>query len=235
MPRRRVLSAEIAHETNSFSILPTTLESYRARLYYEGADIAAAMGGGACEIAAHLDQYDIAAKAALSGLSPRNARASASATACCGCRSASRTSRTSPMISCAAWRRCDPAIIPSYGEMGSYHRRLVLFGLFQHVLGFIPACTDRYSFHRDYFGVRQGALCAVVPHTSSKAQRGIRAKEPGLRWHETGHRVRSDACPMPRHRAAHRACPNGRFDAMKWVPIRASWYKLTPWRAQQDW
>ncbi len=55
MPRRRVLSAEIAHETNTFSVLATTLESYRSRLYYEGADIAAAMGGSACEIAAHLD------------------------------------------------------------------------------------------------------------------------------------------------------------------------------------
>ncbi len=55
MPRRRVLSAEIAHETNTFSILPTTLESYRSRLYYEGDEIAAAMGGAACEIAAHLD------------------------------------------------------------------------------------------------------------------------------------------------------------------------------------
>ena len=55
MPRRRVLSAEIAHETNTFSILATTLESYRSRLYYEGADIAAAMAGTACEIAAHLD------------------------------------------------------------------------------------------------------------------------------------------------------------------------------------
>ena len=40
---RRVLSAEIAHETNTFSILPATLESYRSRLYYEGADIARAM------------------------------------------------------------------------------------------------------------------------------------------------------------------------------------------------
>ena len=55
MPRRRVLSAQIAHETNTFSILPTTLESYRSRLYYEGADIAAAMGGTACEIAGHID------------------------------------------------------------------------------------------------------------------------------------------------------------------------------------
>ena len=55
MPRRRVLSSEIAHETNTFSILPTTLESYRSRLYYECAEIANAMGGTACEIAAHID------------------------------------------------------------------------------------------------------------------------------------------------------------------------------------
>ena len=55
MPRRRVLSAEIAHETNTFSILPTTMESSRSRLYHEGADIEPAMGGTACEIAGHLD------------------------------------------------------------------------------------------------------------------------------------------------------------------------------------
>ena len=42
MPRR-ILSAEIAHETNTFSVKPTTLESYRERLYYEGAAIAANM------------------------------------------------------------------------------------------------------------------------------------------------------------------------------------------------
>ena len=52
---RRVLSAEIAHETNTFSILPTTLESYRTRLYYEGDDIARAMAGTASEIAGHID------------------------------------------------------------------------------------------------------------------------------------------------------------------------------------
>jgi microcystin degradation protein MlrC len=52
---RRVLSAELAHETNTFSILPTTLESYHSRLYYEGDDIARAMGGAACEMAAHID------------------------------------------------------------------------------------------------------------------------------------------------------------------------------------
>ena len=33
---------------------------------------------------------------------------------------------------------------------------------------------------------------------------------------------------MPGHRAAHRACPNGRFDAMKWVPITAGWYHHRP-------
>ncbi|MEE2981491.1 MAG: M81 family metallopeptidase [Pseudomonadota bacterium] len=50
---RRVLSAEIAHETNTFSFLPTTLESYHTRLYYEGDDIARAMTGTASEIAGH--------------------------------------------------------------------------------------------------------------------------------------------------------------------------------------
>ena len=52
---RRVLSAEIAHETNTFSILPTTLESYQTRLYYEGDEIARAMAGTASEIAGHID------------------------------------------------------------------------------------------------------------------------------------------------------------------------------------
>ena len=52
---RRVLSAEINHETNTFSVLPTTLESYRTRLYYRDAEIARAMAGTACEIAAHID------------------------------------------------------------------------------------------------------------------------------------------------------------------------------------
>jgi microcystin degradation protein MlrC len=54
MPKRRVLSAEIAHETNTFSVKPTTLESYRERLYYEGEAIAANMGQAKCEIAAHV-------------------------------------------------------------------------------------------------------------------------------------------------------------------------------------
>ena len=52
---RYVLSAEIGHETNTFSVLPTTLESYRARLYYRDAEIERAMGGTECEIAAHID------------------------------------------------------------------------------------------------------------------------------------------------------------------------------------
>ncbi len=52
---RRVLSAEIGHETNTFSVLPTTLDSYRTRLYYRDADVARAMAGTASEIAAHID------------------------------------------------------------------------------------------------------------------------------------------------------------------------------------
>ena len=52
---RRVLSAEIGHETNTFSVLPTTLDTYRTRLYYRDADVARAMAGTASEIAAHID------------------------------------------------------------------------------------------------------------------------------------------------------------------------------------
>ncbi len=39
--------------------------------------------------------------------------------------------------------------------------------------------------------------------------------------------------PDALHRAAHRACPNGRFDAMKWVPITARWYYLKTF--YRDW
>ena len=51
---------------------------------------------------------------------------------------------------------------------------------------FIPTCNDRDPFHRDYFARRQGALSAVVSRTSREARRWLRAKEPGLRWHEMG-------------------------------------------------
>jgi len=52
---RRVLSAEINHETNTFSILPTTIQSYKARRYYRGEEIREAMAGTNSEMGAHLD------------------------------------------------------------------------------------------------------------------------------------------------------------------------------------
>ena len=52
---RRVLSTEISHETNTFSILPTTIQSYKARRYYQGDEIKEAMAGTRTEIGAHLD------------------------------------------------------------------------------------------------------------------------------------------------------------------------------------
>jgi len=52
---RRILSAEINHETNTFSILPTTLDSYKARRFYRGQEIPAAMEGTRTEIGAHID------------------------------------------------------------------------------------------------------------------------------------------------------------------------------------
>jgi microcystin degradation protein MlrC len=52
---RRVLSAQIAHETNTFSLKPATIASYKARQWYEGPAIAEAMAGTNSEIAAHLD------------------------------------------------------------------------------------------------------------------------------------------------------------------------------------
>jgi microcystin degradation protein MlrC len=52
---RRVLSAEINHETNTFSILPTTIHSYKARRFYRGEEIRRAMAGTRTEIGAHFD------------------------------------------------------------------------------------------------------------------------------------------------------------------------------------
>lgn len=49
-----VLSAQIAHETNTFSVVATTLDDYRARQLYQGVDIADAMAGTHTEMAAHL-------------------------------------------------------------------------------------------------------------------------------------------------------------------------------------
>jgi microcystin degradation protein MlrC len=52
---RRVLSAEINHETNTFSIRPTTIDSYKARRFHRGDEIRRAMAGTRTEIGAHLD------------------------------------------------------------------------------------------------------------------------------------------------------------------------------------
>ena len=52
---RRILSAEISHETNTFSILPTTLALYKARRHYRGEEIAGAFSGTRTEMGAHLD------------------------------------------------------------------------------------------------------------------------------------------------------------------------------------
>ena len=52
---RRILSAEISHETNTFSILPTTLSLYKARRYYRGEEIIKAFSGTRTEMGAHLD------------------------------------------------------------------------------------------------------------------------------------------------------------------------------------
>lgn len=50
----RVLSAQIAHETNTFSIVPTTLDDYRKRQFLVGTEIAPALAGTKTEIAGHL-------------------------------------------------------------------------------------------------------------------------------------------------------------------------------------
>lgn len=52
---KRVLIAGFKHETNTFSILPTTLKSYEARGYVRGADIAPFFKGTNTEVAAFID------------------------------------------------------------------------------------------------------------------------------------------------------------------------------------
>ena len=47
---RRVLIAQFAHETNTFSRLPTTLEDYRRRWLLEGDEIAPRFRGTRTEI-----------------------------------------------------------------------------------------------------------------------------------------------------------------------------------------
>ena len=48
---KRVLTSQIKHETNTFSILPTTLDSYRARVLYEDAEVLKRLAGTNNEIA----------------------------------------------------------------------------------------------------------------------------------------------------------------------------------------
>ncbi|WP_028465203.1 M81 family metallopeptidase [Nisaea denitrificans] len=55
MTARRVLSAEISHETNTFSVLRTDMDAYLRRQCYFGDAIAAHMSGTATEVAAHID------------------------------------------------------------------------------------------------------------------------------------------------------------------------------------
>jgi hypothetical protein len=45
------------------------------------------------------------------------------------------------------------------------------------------------------------------------------SKAPGLRWVKSAPRRRPDACPMRRHRAAHRAYPENRFVPIKLIHI----------------
>ncbi len=57
---RKVLSAEIAHETNTFSLVPTTLEDFENRLFLDDPNaIAMALKGTNTEITAHIDAADV--------------------------------------------------------------------------------------------------------------------------------------------------------------------------------
>jgi microcystin degradation protein MlrC len=52
---RRILAAEISHEPNTFSILPTALALYKTRRYYRREEIVKAFSGTKTEMGAHLD------------------------------------------------------------------------------------------------------------------------------------------------------------------------------------
>lgn len=51
----KVLSAQLSHETNTFSQNATTLQSFAERVFLKDAQIAEALSGTACELAAHID------------------------------------------------------------------------------------------------------------------------------------------------------------------------------------
>jgi hypothetical protein len=88
----------------------------------------------------------------------------------------------------------------------------------------IPTCGDRYPFHRDYFARRQGALCAAVPALQAKRDAGFGQKNPA-----SGGMKPAIGCVAALARCLASRCaprlPDGRFDAMKWVPITAGWYQ----------
>ncbi len=59
--KKRILTALVNHETNTFSRIPTDLDAFRARRYFEGDDIFPAFRGTNTEIAAFIDaaeRYD---------------------------------------------------------------------------------------------------------------------------------------------------------------------------------
>jgi microcystin degradation protein MlrC len=59
--RKRVLSAQLSHETNTFSNVPTTLASFAGRVLIYGENVARKFEGTQTELGAHLDaatQYD---------------------------------------------------------------------------------------------------------------------------------------------------------------------------------
>ena len=55
---KRVLAGQIKHETNTFSVLPTTLASYRARLLLEGGEVTDSIQTGRKAIACALGGND---------------------------------------------------------------------------------------------------------------------------------------------------------------------------------
>ena len=98
----------------------------------------------------------------------------------------------------------------------------------------IPTVLNIDPFPRGDFCRQSGARCAAVPDTASDARRRWRQKAPGpYGWGKSarpgaqgaiGRRLPAIWDSGVPHRAARRACPAGRFAAMKRVNINDLWF-----------
>jgi len=80
---------------------------------------------------------------------------------------------------------------------------------------------DRNNFalwHGESLLRSTGALSMAMLHIGKEVQQRHGAKESGLRWGQSAHRVRCNARPMAPHSASRRVCPESRFAAIKLTP-----------------